>query len=102
LSGGNPGPHKLQVLRAGFVPDILDTTIYDGVVRISNDAATNVARQVATSDGILGGISSGAAIAAARQVAAEIGQGKKVLASLPGNGHRYLSTSLYQFDHEDE
>ncbi|HLR08562.1 MAG TPA: cysteine synthase A [Bacillota bacterium] len=102
LSGGNPGPHKLQGLGAGFVPDILDTTIYDDVIRISNDEAFKVARQVATSDGILGGISSGAAIAAARQVADELGKGKKVLAILPDNGERYLSTSLYQFDHENE
>jgi len=102
LSGGSPGPHKLQGLGAGFVPDILDTTIYDGVIRISNDEAFAEARQVATSDGILGGISSGAAVAAAKKVANKLGKGKKVLAILPDNGERYLSTSLYQFDRENE
>ncbi|WP_099158876.1 cysteine synthase A [Virgibacillus ndiopensis] len=100
LSGGNPGPHKIQGLGAGFVPKVLDTEVYDEVVRVSNDEAFAAARQAAKADGILGGISSGAAIAAAKKVAKKLGKGKTVLAVLPDNGERYLSTPLYQFDEE--
>ncbi|WNS80790.1 cysteine synthase A [Domibacillus sp. DTU_2020_1001157_1_SI_ALB_TIR_016] len=98
LSGGKPGPHKIQGIGAGFVPAILDTQIYDEVIQIDNDTAFETARRVAREEGILGGISSGAAIAAAIQVAEKLGKGKKVLAILPSNGERYLSTPLYQFD----
>ncbi|OLN24277.1 cysteine synthase A [Domibacillus antri] len=98
LSGGKPGPHKIQGIGAGFVPAILDTKIYDEVIQIDNDTAFETSRRVAREEGILGGISSGAAIAAAVQVAKELGKGKKVLAILPSNGERYLSTPLYQFD----
>jgi cysteine synthase A len=98
LSGGKPGPHKIQGIGAGFIPAILDTEIYDEVIQIDNDTAFETARRVAREEGILGGISSGAAIAAAVQVAKELGKGKKVLAILPSNGERYLSTPLYQFD----
>lgn len=100
LSGGSPGPHKIQGLGAGFVPKVLDTEIYDEVVRITNDEAFEISRKVATTNGILGGISSGAAVAAAVKVAKKLGKGKKVLAVLPDNGERYLSTPLYQFDEE--
>jgi cysteine synthase A len=100
LSGGSPGPHKIQGLGAGFVPAVLDTNIYDEVIRISNDEAFAVSREVATTNGILGGISAGAAVAAAKQVAKKLGKGKKVLAIIPDNGERYLSTALYQFDEE--
>lgn len=100
LSGGSPGPHKIQGLGAGFVPEVLNTEIYDRVIQISNDEAFEAARKVAQSDGILGGISAGAAIAAAERVAKELGKGKKVLAVLPDNGERYLSTPLYQFNEE--
>ncbi|WLV24778.1 cysteine synthase A [Aciduricibacillus chroicocephali] len=100
LSGGKPGPHKLQGLGAGFIPKILNTDIYDEVVTVSNEEAFETAREVATTNGILGGISCGAAIAAAKKVAAKLGKGKKVLAVLPDNGERYLSTPLYQFDEE--
>jgi len=100
LSGGKPGPHKLQGLGAGFIPKILNTDVYDEIVTISNDEAFETARYVATTNGILGGISCGAAIAAAKKVAAKLGKGKKVLAILPDNGERYLSTPLYQFDEE--
>lgn len=102
LSGGSPGPHKLQGLGAGFIPDILNTDIYDEVVLITNEEAFETSREVAKLDGILGGISSGAAIAAAKKVAKKLGKGKKVLAVLPDNGERYLSTPLYQFPEEDE
>ncbi|MFS0615513.1 cysteine synthase A [Lederbergia ruris] len=98
LSGGKPGPHKIQGLGAGFVPSILDTHIYDEVIKIKNEEAFEWARKTAREEGILGGISSGAAVGAALKVAKELGKGKKVLAVIPSNGERYLSTPLYQFD----
>lgn len=98
LSGGSPSPHKIQGIGAGFVPDVLDTDIYEGVIQITNEEAFEKAREVATSNGILTGISAGAAIAAAIKVAEKLGKGKKVLAIVPDNGERYLSTALYDFD----
>lgn len=100
LSGGSPGPHKIQGIGAGFVPDVLDTDLYDGVIQIKNEEAFEASRKVATTNGILGGISAGAAVAAAQRVAQELGKGKKVLAVIPDNGERYLSTPLYQFEEE--
>jgi cysteine synthase len=100
LSGGNPGPHKLQGLGAGFVPDTLNTDIYDEIIKISTEEAFEASRRAAREEGILGGISSGAAISAALQVAKQLGKGKKVLAIIPDNGERYLSTPLYQYDAE--
>jgi cysteine synthase len=100
LSGGKPGPHKIQGIGAGFVPDILDTEIYDQIIQVKNDEAFEYARRAAKEEGILGGISSGAAIYAALKVAKELGKGKKVLAIIPSNGERYLSTPLYQFETE--
>ena len=98
LSGGKPGPHKIQGIGAGFVPDILNTTIYDEVIQVENEEAFEYARRAAKEEGILGGISSGAAIYAALEVAKKLGKGKKVLAIIPSNGERYLSTPLYQFE----
>lgn len=98
LSGGKPGPHKIQGIGAGFVPEVLDTKIYDEIFQVTNDEAYETARRTASEEGILGGVSSGAAIFAALQVAKKLGKGKKVVAILPSNGERYLSTPLYQFD----
>ncbi|SDJ72783.1 cysteine synthase A [Salimicrobium halophilum] len=98
LSGGNPGPHKIQGIGAGFVPSILDTDIYNEIIKVTTEQSFEEARAAARKDGILGGISSGAAIYAAKQVAKRLGKGKKVLAIIPSNGERYLSTPLYQFD----
>lgn len=96
LSGGAAAPHKIQGIGAGFVPSILDTAIYDEIIQVQNEQAFEVARQVAKEEGILGGISSGAAIYAALQVAQRLGKGKRVVAIIPSNGERYLSTVLYQ------
>lgn len=98
LSGGKPGPHKIQGIGAGFVPSILNTGVYDGIIQVRNEDAFELARKAAKEEGILGGISSGAAIYAALQTAKKLGKGKKVLAIIPSNGERYLSTPLYQFD----
>jgi cysteine synthase A len=98
LSGGKPGPHKIQGIGAGFVPDTLDTEIYDEIIQVKNEEAFEYARRVGREEGILVGISSGAAIYAAMQVAKKLGKEKKVLAIIPSNGERYLSTPLYQFE----
>ena len=98
LSGGEPGPHKLQGLGAGFVPDTLNTEVYDDIIKVANETAMDMSRRVAKEEGILGGISSGAAIVAALEKAKELGKGKTVVTVLPSNGERYLSTPLYSFD----
>ncbi|WP_028609607.1 cysteine synthase A [Paenibacillus harenae] len=98
LSGGKPGPHKIQGIGANFVPDILNREIYDGVITIENEEAFEYARRAAKEEGILCGISSGAAIYAALQVAKELGAGKRVVAIVPSNGERYLSTPLFNFE----
>lgn len=98
LSGGKPGPHKIQGIGAGFVPEVLDTKVYDEVITVENDQAFEYARRAAKEEGVLGGISSGAAIYAALETAKKLGKGKKVLAIIPSNGERYLSTPLYQFE----
>lgn len=100
LSGGKPGPHKLQGLGAGFIPDTLNTDIYDEIIQVSTEEAFDASRRAAREEGILGGISSGAAISAALEIAKKLGKGKKVLAIIPDNGERYLSTPLYQYDAE--
>ncbi|WP_100400560.1 cysteine synthase A [Bacillus sp. FJAT-44742] len=101
LSGGSPGPHKIQGIGAGFVPKILDTDVYDEVVQVSKDQAYEYARRAAREEGILGGVSSGAAIYAALEEAKKLGKGKKVVAIIPSNGERYLSTPLYQFEESE-
>ncbi|NJP39335.1 cysteine synthase A [Alkalicoccus luteus] len=101
LSGGGPGPHKIQGIGAGFVPDILNTDIFDEVMQVSTDQAYEYARRAAREEGILGGVSSGAAIYAALETAKKLGKGKKVVAVIPSNGERYLSTPLYQFEEQE-
>ncbi|MFC4098269.1 cysteine synthase A [Paenibacillus xanthanilyticus] len=98
LSGGNPGPHKIQGIGANFVPEILNREIYDQIITVDNEEAFETARRSAKEEGLLVGISSGAAIFAALKVAKELGKGKRVIAVVPSNGERYLSTPLFNFE----
>lgn len=96
LSGGSPGKHKIQGIGAGFVPDVLDTGIIDEVVQVTDQDARDAARRLARQEGILAGISSGAAAWAAVQVAQRMGAGRMVVTVLPDTGERYLSTGLFE------
>ena len=96
ISGEKPGPHKIQGIGAGFIPATLDTAYIDEIERVDNDEAFEAARKLAKEEGILLGISGGAALAAAVKVAKRLGKGKKVLFIAPDNGERYLSTPLYE------
>lgn len=97
LSGGQPGPHKIQGLGAGFVPDTLDKDIYDEVIQVSNEDAFRVGREIGRAEGVLTGISSGAALYAALQLAKrKEAEGKTIVVLLPDSGDRYLSSPLFQ------
>ncbi|MEI6795987.1 MAG: cysteine synthase A [Methanomassiliicoccales archaeon] len=95
LSGGKPGPHGIQGIGAGFVPSVLDTKLIDRIIQVKDDEAKTTARELAKQEGILAGISSGAALFGALQIAKELGPGKKVVVIIPDFGERYLSTDLF-------
>lgn len=99
LSGGKPGPHKLQGIGAGFIPKTYDAKVVDQVIPVENDDAIRTSRELAQTEGLLVGISAGAATYAATQLAAQPeNRGKKIVVLLPDTGERYLSTELYAFD----
>jgi cysteine synthase A len=106
LSGGSPAPHVIQGIGAGFVPDVLETDLLDGIVKVGNDAALEMARRLAKEEGILCGISSGAAVAAALEYASGDGAGLSlIVAIIPSFGERYIQTKLfepYRYDGSDD
>ncbi len=95
LSGGKPGPHTIQGIGAGFVPPILNTKVYDEIIPVTNDQAADTAVRLAREEGMLVGISSGAACWASLQVAARLGKGKRVVTVFPDVGERYLTTGVF-------
>ncbi len=95
LSGGKPGPHRIPGIGAGFYPGVLNTSIYDEILPVSDEDAEETTRMLSKKEGILAGVSSGAALHAAVQVARKIGRGGKVVVILPDRGERYLSTGIF-------
>lgn len=96
LTQGTAGPHKIQGIGAGFVPETLDTSVYDEVIAVTNEDAFSTGKELARTDGVLTGISSGAALWAATQVARRPeNEGKTIVVLLPDTGDRYLSTPLF-------
>ncbi len=96
LSGGKPGPHPIQGIGAGFIPAILNTKVYDEVIQVESDHAADMTKRLVREEGLLVGISSGAACWAALQVAARLGKGKRVVTILPDVGERYMTTGLFE------
>ncbi len=96
LSGGNPGPHKIQGIGAGFVPKVINMSVLDEIAQVTNDEAMDTARRLAKEEGILVGISSGAAVFAALKEARKLGPDKVVVVIAPDTGERYLSTELFK------
>ncbi|EEG77357.1 cysteine synthase A [Dethiobacter alkaliphilus] len=96
LSGGQPGPHKIQGIGAGFVPSVLNRGVIDEVLTVTNDQAMETARRLASEEGLLMGISCGAAVHAALEVARKLGPGRRVVVVLPDTGERYLTTDLFK------
>jgi len=97
LSGGKPGPHKIQGIGAGFVPQVLNVDVIDEIIQVSNDDAMETARQLAAKEGILAGVSSGAAMWAAMQLSQRAqNQGKTIVVILPDTGERYISTEMFE------
>jgi len=95
LSGGEPGPHKIQGIGAGFTPDIYDSGVVDEIIKIADEEAFDIAKRMAKEEGILVGISTGANIAAAIKIAKKIGKGKKVVTVAPDGGEKYISMGIY-------
>lgn len=96
LSGGNPGPHKIQGIGAGFVPEVLDTSVYDQIIKVENEDAFQAGRTIAKKEGVLVGISSGAALHGAVELArCPENQGKNIVVLLPDSGDRYLSSQMF-------
>lgn len=96
LSGGVPSPHRIQGIGAGFVPKILDPNVYDEIAKVKDEDAIHTTRLLARQEGILSGVSTGAAVYAAMKVAKELGKGKRIVVVAPDTGERYLSTSLFK------
>ena len=98
LSGGDPGPHKIQGIGAGFIPENYDPSVVDRVMQVSYEDALVAARKLAREEGILAGISSGAILHAALEIARELGPGKRVVSVVCDSGERYLSTPLFPYE----